>query len=109
MGPLGVSCRGVWSGPLSDLSRSCDVEVGVSFREVSVVEVREVLRAWLAGVGLRTVAQRAGVDRKIARRCVVRDGGEAQLTDEVVGQVVQAVRPARASGRGASWEALEAE
>jgi predicted kinase len=57
------------------------------------------------------------LDRKTARRYVaaaeqagvVRDGGEAQLTDEVVGQVVQAVRPARATGRGASWEALEAE
>ncbi len=89
----------------------------MTFREVSVVEVREVLRAWLAGAGLRTVAQRAGVDRKTARRYVaaaeqagvVREGGEAQLTDEVVGQVVQAVRPVRASGRGASWEALEAE
>jgi len=96
---------------------SWDVEVGVGFREVAVVEVREVLRAWLAGVGLRTVAERAGVDRKTARRYVaaaqqagvVRDGGEAQLTDAVIGQIVQAVRPARASGRGASWEALEAE
>ena|GEM_PF-1159530 len=33
------------------------------FREVDVVEVREVLRGWLDGVGLRTVAARAGVDR----------------------------------------------
>jgi hypothetical protein len=40
----------------------------VAFREVDVIEVREVLRAWLAGQGLRTVAQRAGVDRKTARR-----------------------------------------
>ena len=102
---------------MSDSSMSWDVEVGVGFREVAVVEVREVLRAWLAGVGLRTVAERAGVDRKTARRYVaaaqqagvVRDGGEAQLTDAVIGQIVQAVRPARASGRGASWEALEAE
>jgi hypothetical protein len=39
----------------------------MAFREVSVVEVREVLRAWLSGVGLRTVGERAGVDRKTAR------------------------------------------
>jgi len=26
------------------------------FREVSVIEIREVLRSWLAGAGLRTVA-----------------------------------------------------
>ncbi len=42
----------------------------MGFREVSVIEVREVLRAWLAGVGLRAVAGRAGVDRKTARRYV---------------------------------------
>ena len=30
------------------------------FREVSVVEIREVLRAWLAGHGLRVVATQAG-------------------------------------------------
>ena len=42
----------------------------VGFREVSVVEVREVLRAWLEGSGLRKVAERAGVDRKTARRYV---------------------------------------
>ena len=28
------------------------------FREVSVIEIREVLRSWLAGAGLRTVARR---------------------------------------------------
>ena len=27
------------------------------FREVSVIEIREVLRAWLAGKGLRKVAE----------------------------------------------------
>ena len=42
----------------------------MGFREVSVVEVREVLRAWLEGQGLRRVAERAGVDRKTARRYV---------------------------------------
>jgi hypothetical protein len=42
----------------------------VAFREVGVVEVREVLRGWLEGAGLRTVAGRSGVDRKTARRYV---------------------------------------
>ena len=89
----------------------------MAFREVSVVEVCEVLRGWLGGGGLRTVAGRAGVDRKTARRYVAaaeaagvcREGGLAQLTDEVIGQVVAAVRPARASGHGQAWDALEAE
>jgi len=42
----------------------------VAYREVSVIEVREVLRAWLGGDGLRRVAELAGVDRKTARRYV---------------------------------------
>ena len=83
------------------------------FREVSVVEVREILRGWLAGAGLRTVAGGAGVDRKTARRYVaaaqatgvVREGGLGQLSDEVIGQVVEAVRPVRASGHGPAWAA----
>ena len=40
------------------------------FREVSVIEVREVLRAWLAGKSERAVAAQAGVDRKTGRRYV---------------------------------------
>jgi hypothetical protein len=55
----------------------------MAFREVAVTEIREVLRAWLAGAGLRRVAEQAGVDRKTARRYVLaavdaglaRDGG----------------------------------
>jgi len=87
------------------------------FREVSVIEIREVLRAWLAGKGLRKVAGQAGVDRKTARSYVNaavtagldRDGGEEQLTDELVGLVVAAVRPARPQGHCTAWDALEGE
>lgn len=86
----------------------------MGFREVSVVEVREVLRGWLDGAGLRKVAERAGVDRKTARRYVdaarsaglVRGAGLEGLTDELVGVVVAAVRPVRPNGHGASWELL---
>jgi transposase len=88
----------------------------MAFREVAVSEIREVLRAWLAGAGLRRVAAQAGVDRKTARRYVTaaveaglaRDGGVAQLTDELVGQVAQVVRPVRPGGHGRAWEQLEA-
>ena len=40
------------------------------FREVSVIEIREVLRAWLAGKSERAVAAQAGVDRKTGKRYV---------------------------------------
>ena len=83
----------------------------MAFREVRVNEIREVLRCWLGGGGLRTAAERAGVDRKTARRYVeaaqvaglVRDGGDDQLGDELVGAVIAVVRPARVTGHGASW------
>lgn len=86
----------------------------MSYREVSVIEVREVLRAWLSGVGLRTVAAQAGVDRKTVRRYVaaaeaagvVRGGDAGQISDEVVGAVVTAVRPVRPEGHGSAWQLL---
>ena len=78
----------------------------MGFREVSVIEVREVLRSWLEGAGLRTVAERAGVDRKTARRYVQaavaagldRSAGFAAVDDELVGAVVSAVRSAARTG-----------
>ena len=88
------------------------------FREVRVNEVREVLRHWLAGdCGLRVIAERSGVDRKTARRYVqaavavglVRDGTEGQLSDELIGAVIAAVRPVRQLGHGAAWDRLLAE
>ena len=86
----------------------------MGFREVGVVEVREVLRGWLEGAGLRKVAERSGVDRKTARRYVAaaeaeglsREAGLEALSDELIGAVVAAVRPARPNGHGASWELL---
>lgn len=86
----------------------------MGFREVSVVEVREVLRAWLEGAGPRKVAERAGVDRKTARRYVAaaeaaglaREAGVEAVTDELVGAVVDAVRPVRPDGHGRAWEEL---
>jgi hypothetical protein len=79
-----------------------------------VVEVVEVLRCWLSGAGYRRVAALAGVDRKTVRRYVDaavaagldREGGVEQLTDELIGSVVAAVRPDRPQGHGAVWEAL---
>ena len=86
------------------------------FREVLVTQVKEVLRAWLAGAGKRPAARRAGVDVKTAARYIraaqaaglARDGDESQPSDELLGAVVGAVRPARPAGHGESWEALAA-
>lgn len=88
----------------------------MSFREVRVHEIREVLRLWLRGEGQRSVARHAAVDRKTVRRYVEaavacgldRAGGEEQLTDELIGQVCERVRPHRADGHGEAWATLRA-
>ena len=62
------------------------------------------------------IAERAGVDRKTARRYVeaaqsaglVRDAGPGALCDELIGAVVERVRPSRPNGHGAAWAALTA-
>jgi hypothetical protein len=65
---------------------------------------------------MRPIAETAGIERKTVRRYVeaaqeaglVRDGGEEQLTDELLGAVGETVRPKRPPGRGQSW-ACESE
>jgi len=87
------------------------------FREVSIVESREVLRLWLRGRGVRETARLAGVDRKTVRRYVAAaeaagldaNGDEAQLTEAAVGAVLLALRSGRPPGRGRGWEQLEGE
>ncbi len=89
----------------------------MAFREVTVVQIKEVLRRWLRGEGERTIAKGVGVDRKTARRYIAggiglgveRSGGEEQLTEELIGQVVEAVRPHRTDGHGAPWRVLLGE
>ncbi|MDA8286677.1 MAG: IS21 family transposase [Actinomycetota bacterium] len=86
------------------------------FREVRVYEIREVLRLWVRGEGLRSIERLVGMDRKTVRRYVtaaveaglVRDGGEGQLSDELLGSICEKVRPHRSEGRGAAWELLVA-
>jgi hypothetical protein len=89
----------------------------MAFREVSVIQVRKVLRLWLRGEGLRSIERLTSLDRKTVRRYrraaeaagATADGGEAQLTDELIAAVVERVRPARPRGPGAAWEACQRE
>lgn len=88
----------------------------MAFREVRVFEVREVLRLWLRGKGQRPISELAGMDRKTVRRYIDaaielgldRAGDEDQLTDLLVGQVVERVRPHRTDGRGEARRLLDA-
>jgi transposase len=89
----------------------------MSYREVSVIEIREILRLWLRGLGLREVARLSGTDRKTVRRYVEmarscgldRDGGADQLTDELLAAVITGVRRVRPNGKSQAWETVAAQ
>ena len=86
----------------------------MAFREVRVFEVREVLRLWLGGEGLRATERLVAggpqdgppLRGRRGGAGAGRDGGEEQLTDVFVGAVVEAVRPHRADGHGEAWRLL---
>jgi transposase len=89
----------------------------MGFREVSVARIKEVLRLWTKGGGVRTIGRLAQVDPKTVRRyiaaaraCGLSPGDdEAKITDELIGAVVELARPGRPSGHGRAWEILEKE
>ena len=87
----------------------------MSFREVPVFEVREVLRLWLDGRGYRGIAALVAADRKTVTRVVEtavglgldRGGGAGQLDDVFVGEVMAGIRQVRPDRHGESWVLCE--
>src|SRR5947209_18528000 len=63
------------------------------FREVDVVEVKEMLRLWVRGHGFKSMARLTQIDRKTLRRyveaavraCLRQAGEQAALTHRLVG------------------------
>lgn len=84
----------------------------MAFRELSVVEIREILRRWQRGDGFRTVAVDVGIDRKTVRRYVdaARRRGFSQATDsralddDLLAEVIAAVLPGPLPKAGAMRE-----
>ena len=67
----------------------------MSFREITMQDIREVLRRWQAGQSARAIAREGVVDRKTATRYI--EAAKAQeidrdteLSDELVGAVARA-------------------
>ncbi len=82
----------------------------MAFREVTMVEVKEVLRQWLAGVGKKTIAARVGLDPKTVRRyvgaaaaCGLVPGATAAVTDEALAAVVAELSGVPAREHGEAW------
>lgn len=64
----------------------------MSYRELTMIEVKEVLRRREAGQGLREIARETGLDRKTVRRYVeaAADGGSGEASVQHVVHEVQA-------------------
>ncbi|MDA8330312.1 MAG: IS21 family transposase [Candidatus Dormibacteraeota bacterium] len=83
------------------------------FREVPMVEVREVLRLCQMGYGLRRTSELLGMNRKTVRRylAVAEMVGfrpeSSEITDSLVTEVLVALQPGRPGGwHGEAWAAL---
>jgi len=84
----------------------------MSYREVLVVEIREIMRQWLNDLGLRKISENIGIDRKTVRRYVdlakefgvTRDKGKEQITDELISKIVLKLQPGKIGNRGESWQ-----
>ncbi len=87
----------------------------MAYREVSVVEIKEILRLWVRGMGFRPVAKATGSDRKTIRRYIElaqeqglsKEGGTEQLTDELIATIVSKIQPGRTGARGDAWRCCE--
>ena len=71
----------------------------MGYREVTMLEIKEVLRLWCGGAAKKRIAAQLGLDIKTVRRylraahaCGVRSGGETP-SEEQTAAVVAAVRP----------------
>lgn len=69
----------------------------MSFRELTMIEVREVMRRWQAEQSLREIARETGLDRKTVRRyfAVLEQlgvGRDAEVDDALVHQVASRVQ-----------------
>jgi hypothetical protein len=87
----------------------------MAFREVSMLEVKEVLRGWLAGEAKKALARRTGLSRNTVKsyiRAAVKCGlcvgsGPAALTEEVLGAVLGLLKAPPAVAHGESWSLVE--
>jgi transposase len=87
----------------------------MAYREVTMLELKEVLRLWMGGAGKKPIAAQLGLDVKTVRRYVgaaeecglVR--GPQLITDEQLAQVIGALRSPVERPHGESWELSERE
>src|SRR5207249_1011229 len=84
----------------------------MSYREVTMLEIKEVLRRWCAGAAKKRIAAQLGLDIKTVRRylraaqsCGTWPAGDAPLDEAQVAAVVAALQPDWGRRRGDAWAA----
>lgn len=88
----------------------------MAFREVTMLEVKEILRLWLSGVPKKRIALQLGFDVKTVRRYLAAARGRgvepahgvAALDDALVDAVIAATQPGLGRPRGEAWTVCEA-
>ena len=82
----------------------------MSYREVTMLEIKEVLRLWCAGSAKKRIAGQLGLDIKTVRRylrvaqgCGVWPAGDGPLDEGQVAAVVAALQPGWGRQRGEDW------
>jgi transposase len=80
----------------------------MAYREVTMLEIKEVLRLWQAGIGKKRIAAQLGLDPKTVRRYVELGAGVGlvvggELSEERVALVVEAARTLPERARGTAW------
>ena len=84
----------------------------MAYREVTVDEIREVIRRWLGGAAVRAIARQGVADRKTVRRyiaaaqeCGLKLGDpENALSEELLGAVVARLGAVPSRPHGAGWD-----
>jgi transposase len=84
----------------------------MAFREMSMVDVREILRRWQLGQSARQIARDQIADRKTAQNYIketiaIGINERSELTDEIVSAVMRAVQARAAPPPSDAWQALE--
>jgi transposase len=87
----------------------------MAYREVTMIEIKEVLRLWLAGMPKKRIAAQLGIDPKTIRRYIAqaeasglqREDGVDALTEERVSDVVVALKTPPERTTGEAWKACE--
>lgn len=73
----------------------------MAYREISVLQTREILRRWMAGESARSIHRNTGIDRRAVQRYIdaaeleglARKSHASALTDELIGAVKARVKP----------------